>query len=65
MVVSAEGKGPARTGSGVWQEEDRKGTTMEVSKRSDDVKTAADRYCGTSSGEACLRTEAASGIKVA
>ena len=32
MVVSAEGKGPAKTGSGVRQEEDRKGTTIEVSK---------------------------------
>ena len=32
MVVSAEGKGPATTGSGVRQEEDYKGTTVEVSK---------------------------------
>src|SRR5579863_2424140 len=32
MVVSAEGKGSARTGSGVRQEEDRKETTVEVSK---------------------------------
>ena len=32
MVVSAEGKGPAVTGSGNRQEEDRKGTTDEVSK---------------------------------
>jgi hypothetical protein len=32
MVVSAEGKGPATTGSGVRQEEDCKGTTVEVSK---------------------------------
>ncbi len=42
MVVSAEGKGSALTGSGVRQEEDRKGTTVEVSKATpDDVKTAA------------------------
>ena len=42
MVVSAKGKGPARTGSGVRQEEDRKETTIEVSKAtSDDAKTAA------------------------
>jgi hypothetical protein len=42
MVVSARGKGPARTGSGVRQEEDRKETTIEVSKTApDDVKTAA------------------------
>jgi hypothetical protein len=32
MVVSTEGKGLAKTGSGERQEEDRKGTTMEVSK---------------------------------
>ena len=31
-VVSTEGKGLARTRSGDWQEEDRKGTTVEVSK---------------------------------
>ena len=34
MVVSAEGKGLERTRSGDGQEEDRKGTTIEVSKRS-------------------------------
>jgi hypothetical protein len=40
MVVSTEGKGLAKTRSGNRQEEDRKGTTMEVSKGSeDDVKT--------------------------
>jgi hypothetical protein len=33
MVVNAEGKGLARTRSGDRQEEDRKGTTVEVSKR--------------------------------
>src|ERR1700693_3136996 len=32
MVVSTEGKGLGRTRSGDWQEEDRKGNTMEVSK---------------------------------
>jgi hypothetical protein len=32
LVVSTEGKGLARTKSGDRQEEDRKGTTMEVSK---------------------------------
>jgi len=31
-VVNAEGKGLARTRSGDRQEEDRKGTTIEVSK---------------------------------
>jgi len=32
MVVSAEGKGSTSIGSGIRQEEDRKGTTVEVSK---------------------------------
>jgi hypothetical protein len=32
MVVSTEGKGLGRTRSGNWQEEDRKGTTDDVSK---------------------------------
>jgi hypothetical protein len=32
MVVSAGGKGLERTRSGDWQEEDRKGTTEDVSK---------------------------------
>jgi site-specific recombinase XerC len=32
MVVSTEGKGLERTRSGGWQEEDRKGTTDDVSK---------------------------------
>ncbi len=43
MVVSTEGKGLARTRSGDRQEDDRKGTTMEVAKvkkARDDVKTA-------------------------
>jgi hypothetical protein len=34
MVVNAEGKGLAKTRSGDRQEEDRKGTTVEVSKGS-------------------------------
>ena len=32
MVVSTGGKGPERTRSGDWQEEDCKGTTDDVSK---------------------------------
>ena len=32
LVVSTEGKGLERTRSGDWQEEDRKGTTDDVSK---------------------------------
>ena len=32
MVVSMEGKGLGRTRSGDWQEEDRKGTTDDMSK---------------------------------
>ena len=42
MVVSAEGKGPAWTGSGVRQEEDCKGNHYgSVETYLDDVKTAA------------------------
>ena len=48
MVVSTEGKGLARTRSGDRQEEDRKGTTMEVSKA---YRRCRNRggvcYCGT------------------
>ncbi len=40
MVVNAEGKGLAMIRSGDRQEEDRKGTTAEVSNVRDDVKTA-------------------------
>ena len=65
MVVSTEGKGLGRTRSGEWQEEDRKKPPMKCRKRRDDVKTAESRCRGTSLGETCLRTEAASGIKVA
>ena len=32
LVVSTEGKGLGRTRSGDWQEEDRKGTTDDMSK---------------------------------
>jgi hypothetical protein len=35
---------------------------MMCRKRRDDVETAGSRYCGTSFGDACLRTKAASGI---
>jgi hypothetical protein len=38
---------------------------MTCRKRRDDVETAGSRYCGTSFGGTCLRTKAASGIKVA
>ena len=38
---------------------------MTCRKRRDDVETAGSRYCGTGFGGACLRTKAASGIKVA
>ena len=58
MVVSAEGKGSATTGSGIRQEEDRKETTVEVSKpirrcQNRGVVTTA----GQSSDETCLRAE--------
>ena len=58
MVVSAEGKGPAPTGSGVRQEEDRKGTTIEVSKR---IRRCQNRSLVTTAGqsfdETCIRAE--------
>jgi hypothetical protein len=58
MVVSTEGKGLARTRSGDRQEEDRKGTTMEVSK----VKRRCQNRggfatAGPNSDETCLRAE--------
>jgi len=58
MVVSTEGKGLARTRSGDRQEEDRKGTTMEVSK----VKRRCQNRggfatAGLNSDETCLRAE--------
>jgi hypothetical protein len=59
MVVSTEGKSSARTGSGDRQEEDRKGTTVEVSKGSkDDVKTVVSSLPREQSSDAtCLRAE--------
>ena len=49
MVVSAEGKGPALTGSGVRQEEDRKETTVEVSKP---IRRCQNRGVVTAAGQA-------------
>ena len=58
MVVSAEGKGPAVTGSGVRQEEDCKETTIEVSKP---IRRCQNRGVITTAGQsydgACLRAE--------
>ena len=58
MVVSAEGKGPALTGSGVRQEEDRKETTVEVSKS---IRRCQNRGLVTTAGQSfdgtCLRAE--------
>jgi hypothetical protein len=57
-VVSAKGKGPASTGSGVRQEEDCKETTIEVSKS---IKRCQNRGLITTAGqsydETCLRAE--------
>jgi hypothetical protein len=64
MVVSAEGKGPARIGSGARQEEDCKETTVEVSKpirRCQNrglVTTAEQSFDGT-----CFTGGAASGMR--
>jgi len=57
--VNAEGKGLDVTGSGNRQEEDRKGTTVEVSKRNlrRCPKPRACNYCGTNSDDTCLRVE--------
>jgi hypothetical protein len=56
MVVSAEGKGLALTGSGIRQEEDCKGTIVEVSKA---IRRCQNRgvivTAGQSSDETCLR----------
>jgi hypothetical protein len=49
-VVNAEGKGLEFTGSGDRQEEDRKGTTVEVSKRNSD--DAQNRSRVTTAGQA-------------
>ncbi|HXN95237.1 MAG TPA: hypothetical protein VN879_12070, partial [Candidatus Acidoferrales bacterium] len=58
MVVSAEGKGLALTGSGIRQEEDCKGTIVEVSKA---IRRCQNRgvivTAGQSSDETCLRAE--------
>ena len=58
MVVSAKGKGPALTGSGIRQEEDRKGTTVEVSKA---MRRCQNRGVITTAGQSsdgtCLRAE--------
>ena len=58
MVVNAEGKGLEITGSGDRQEEDRKGTTAEVSKVYRRwPKPRSYCYCGISSDDTCLRAE--------
>ena len=57
-VVSAEGKGPAATGSGVRQEEDCKEATVEVSKA---IRRCQNRGVITTAGQSfdvtCLRAE--------
>ena len=64
-VVNAEGKGLARPGQVTGKKRTAREPLMTCRKRRDDVETAGSRYCGTSFGDACLRTKAASGIKVA
>ena len=64
MVVSAEGKGPATTGSGVRQEEDCKGTTVEVSKTTQTMsKPRRYSYCGTELRRHLFTGGAASGMR--
>ena len=58
MVVSAGGKGLARTRSGGWQEEDRKGTTDDVSKAKGRCQNRNRLLiAGQSFGVTCLRTK--------
>jgi hypothetical protein len=55
LVVSVEGKGTAKTVSGEVQGDERKRTTDEVSKTSnDDVETGGLHYSRRSPGETCL-----------
>jgi hypothetical protein len=57
-VVNTEGKGLGITGSGDRQEEDRKGTTDEVSKAIRRCpKPWSYNFCGTNADETCLRAE--------
>ena len=53
MVVSAEGKGLARTRSGTRQEEDCKGTTVEVSKA---IRRCQNRGWMTAAGQSSDET---------
>ena len=54
-MVSVDGKGMAKTVSGEVQGDERKRTTDEVSKTSnDDVKTGDLHYSRISPGETCL-----------
>ncbi len=54
-MVSVVGKGPAKTGSGEVQGDERKRTMDEVSKTSnDDVETGAFHYSRKSPGGTCV-----------
>ena len=64
-VVSRGGKAWEEPGQVTDKKRTAREPLMTCRKRRDDVETAGSRYCGTSFGGACLRTEAASGIKVA
>src|SRR5271169_2443544 len=64
MVVSTEGKGLAKTRSGDRQEEDRKGTAMEVSKTKRRCQNRGGfATAGPGSDETCFTGGAASGMR--
>ena len=65
MVVSTEGKGLERTKSGGWQEEDRKGTTDDVSKAYERCQNRRGSLLREQLRRRLHTDGAASGIKVA
>jgi hypothetical protein len=65
MVVSTGGKGLGRTRSGDWQEEDRKGTTDDVSKAYGRCQNRRESLLREELRRSLFTDGAASGIKVA
>ena len=65
MVVSTEGKGLGRTRSGGWQEEDRKGTTDDVSKAYGRCQNRRESLLRDELRRGLFTDGVASGIKVA
>jgi hypothetical protein len=65
MVVSTGGKGLGRTRSGGWQEEDRKGTTDDVSKAYGRCQNRRESLLRDKLRRSLFTDGVASGIKVA